>query len=431
MGLTEADPQVDAVWHFMGRPGVLSFSGPEEKLSTGLSPSNEETIKVIYGIKPVVRTGPCVKRSLGIRGRLRDQLNSKFNDGKKDKSKKQRAISLVLSGSESESSSSGEEWTPRARQLSKVDMNTLNSCFQQPVDKTLQGGGKKVMELSNSEEGRRYPFREKKRPNYSLDITIPEDDRSLYCYECNESLSDGCTKHPVVWVENNPLVVCEQVKDKFAYCQTSRCVCRMPYYLHSAQTAPREWVSVSKSGIGGAGLGVWANRAIKCGTTFGPYTGDVVNLDEMGDDEFTKRSRGGYAWLVRKNFDGVKDHLVDARNPLCSNWLRFVNCARCEEEQNLVTIQYRGRIYYRACRDISEHQELLTYYGAEFAAELARCEHTLLQSSGHYSERSAACDLCGKTFSDNGYLKRHIRTVHNGSASPCISGNLRRTIFTQ
>ncbi|VDP92983.1 unnamed protein product, partial [Echinostoma caproni] len=43
----------------------------------------------------------------------------------------------------------------------------------------------------------------------------------------------------------------------------------------------------------------------------------------------------------------------------------FVNCARCEEEQNLVTIQYRGKIYYRACEDIQKNKELLTYYGSE------------------------------------------------------------------
>ncbi|KAA3673029.1 uncharacterized protein DEA37_0010600 [Paragonimus westermani] len=250
------------------------------------------------------------------------------------------------------------------------------------------------------------------------------------CYVCNVSVIDGCLKHPIEWVANNPITVCDAAKDHEVYFQKGKCVCGTPYYLHASRTAPQDWVRVWKSGIYGAGFGVWANKDIKCGTTFGPYGGVVVNLDEVEDDEFTRvsslilpwlvnllipihhdlysyfnvvlfveirqqtpfmwigviglsglnevwiiytltataectRSRGGYAWLVRNNLGGVKSHLVDARNPLQSNWLRFVNCARCDEEQNLVTIQYRGKIYYRACKDITSGSELLTYYGTE------------------------------------------------------------------
>ena len=41
-------------------------------------------------------------------------------------------------------------------------------------------------------------------------------------------------------------------------------------------------------------------------------------------------------------------HCVNAENSSCSNWLRHVNYARSEEEQNLIAFQYRGEIYYRS-----------------------------------------------------------------------------------
>ena len=45
---------------------------------------------------------------------------------------------------------------------------------------------------------------------------------------------------------------------------------------------------------------------------------------------------------------------------------RYVNCARTEEEQNLVAFQYRGGILYRCCRSLAVGEELLVFYGQEY-----------------------------------------------------------------
>ena len=50
-----------------------------------------------------------------------------------------------------------------------------------------------------------------------------------------------------------------------------------------------------------------------------------------------------------------------------SNWMRYVNCARNEAEQNLIAYQYRGQIYYRSIKEIQPGKELLVYYGEEYA----------------------------------------------------------------
>ena len=53
-----------------------------------------------------------------------------------------------------------------------------------------------------------------------------------------------------------------------------------------------------------------------------------------------------------------------------SNWLRYVNCPRNYEEQNLVGFQYAGEIFYRSYVDIPPDVELLVWYGNQYARDL-------------------------------------------------------------
>lgn len=50
---------------------------------------------------------------------------------------------------------------------------------------------------------------------------------------------------------------------------------------------------------------------------------------------------------------------------------RFVNCARSDEEQNLVAFQYQGGILYRCCRPIKPGHELLLWYDEEYSKDLS------------------------------------------------------------
>jgi hypothetical protein len=67
---------------------------------------------------------------------------------------------------------------------------------------------------------------------------------------------------------------------------------------------------------------------------------------------------------------GKTTHVIDGKDHSQSNWLRFVNCARSEEEQNLVAYQYRGDIFYRVFKEIVPGGELLVWYGEEYGEEL-------------------------------------------------------------
>ena len=50
--------------------------------------------------------------------------------------------------------------------------------------------------------------------------------------------------------------------------------------------------------------------------------------------------------------------------------MRFVNCARNEAEQNLISFQYHGDIYYRTIKHVTPGSELLVWYGEQYAMEL-------------------------------------------------------------
>ena len=63
-------------------------------------------------------------------------------------------------------------------------------------------------------------------------------------------------------------------------------------------------------------------------------------------------------------------HFIDAGDASSSNWMRFVNCARYEEEQNLLAFQYQQNIYYRSITNVAGGTELLVWYGDEYGREL-------------------------------------------------------------
>ena len=75
-------------------------------------------------------------------------------------------------------------------------------------------------------------------------------------------------------------------------------------------------------------------------------------------------------FFIQIKQEGVKSYFIDGRDEECSNWLRFINCARNEEEQNLVAFQFKGHIYYRTFKPIYPGNELLVWYGEEYAKDL-------------------------------------------------------------
>ncbi|XP_078575263.1 uncharacterized protein LOC144861315 [Branchiostoma floridae x Branchiostoma japonicum] len=251
--------------------------------------------------------------------------------------KKMEELELEIQQWEAAGPQDGQEEGSESDISTDLEEELLTTTLQ-PVKQQEQ----KKDPVVDTEEPRksRYPQRNIPRKDYK-EVEIPDDDHYLFCEDCNELYEGDCPVH-------GPLTV---VKDKeVPKGVENRAVHTLPDYL-----------SVCPSKIKGAGDGVWLDgKAMPKNFVFGPYDGKITG-PEIG-------MTSGYAWQISKN-DKVK-YYIDATDITKSSWMRYVNCARNEEEQNLVAFQYYRNIYYRTYKPIPPGTELMVWYGNEYAKDL-------------------------------------------------------------
>ncbi|ELT95080.1 hypothetical protein CAPTEDRAFT_202965, partial [Capitella teleta] len=133
------------------------------------------------------------------------------------------------------------------------------------------------------------------------------------------------------------------------------------------------------------------------------------------DDEYIRE------WFTHIYENGSAIFYVDASRELCSNWMRFVNCARNCEEQNVLAFQYQKKIYYRTLRDIPVGEEILVWYGEEYAAALGiltlpPAKSTLPPAKSRPLPANAdgvfACRDCPMAYSDELLYLKHRKYKH-------------------
>uniref|UniRef100_A0A2K5SD85 Uncharacterized protein n=1 Tax=Cebus imitator TaxID=2715852 RepID=A0A2K5SD85_CEBIM len=180
-------------------------------------------------------------------------------------------------------------------------------------------------------EGKMYSLRERKGHAY----------KEVNCEMCQNFFTDSCAAHgPQTFVKDS-------AEDK-------------GHSNHAALSLP-PGLRIRPSGIPQAGLGVWNEASdLPLGLHFGPYEGRVTEDEEAANS--------GYSWLVRITWRNCYEY-VDGKDKSWANWMRYVNCAGDDEEQNLVAFQYHRQIY-RTCRVIRPGCELLVWYGDEYCQEL-------------------------------------------------------------
>ncbi|KAF5881725.1 histone-lysine N-methyltransferase PRDM9-like, partial [Clarias magur] len=180
----------------------------------------------------------------------------------------------------------------------------------------------------------------------SEDICIKEEDPDhkdqLYCEICKSFFFNKCEVH------GSPLFIPDTSVP-------------MGVSDRARQTLPTG-LEIQESSIPDAGLGVFnKGETVPVGAHFGPYQGELVDREEAMNSE--------YAWVICWNRQC--EEFIDAKREIHANWLRYVNCAHNDKEQNLVAFQYRGQILYRCCRPIDPGQELLVWYEEEYAKDLS------------------------------------------------------------
>ncbi|XP_060785130.1 histone-lysine N-methyltransferase PRDM7-like isoform X2 [Neoarius graeffei] len=187
-----------------------------------------------------------------------------------------------------------------------------------------------------------------------ISIIDEEADKDyLYCEVCKSFFFNKCEVHgPALFIPDTPVPM--GVPDRVI------------------QTLP-PGLEIQKSSIPDAGLGVFnKGETVPVGAHFGPYQGELVDGE--------KAMNSGYSWVINRSSQYHK--YIDAKREMYANWMRYVNCARNDEEKNLVAFQYRGGILYRCCQPINPGQELLVWPEKEYAKILAlHLTHSGLKSA--------------------------------------------------
>ncbi|XP_060740877.1 histone-lysine N-methyltransferase PRDM9-like [Tachysurus vachellii] len=217
----------------------------------------------------------------------------------------------------------------------------------------------------------------------------PKHDDYLYCEDCKSFFVNKCEVHgPALFIPD--VAVPLGVSDR------------------ATQTLP-PGLEIRKSSIPDAGLGVFNNSdTIPVGAHFGPYQGDMVEREEA--------MNSSYSWVIHKSEQC--ENYIDATSEMRSNWMRYVNCARNDEEHNLVPFQYRGVIMYRCCRSVEPGQELLLWYEEEFSEDPSTTFNSIWNRKCFVNGMKTvlqvfSCSSCPLSYTSKIYLHKHIKRCHH------------------
>ncbi|KAK3513606.1 hypothetical protein QTP70_026917 [Hemibagrus guttatus] len=110
-------------------------------------------------------------------------------------------------------------------------------------------------------------------------------------------------------------------------------------------------------------IGVVSREYIPKGTRFGPLVGESYTAENVHKDANRK-----YFWRIYA--EGDFHHFVDGLDEEKSNWMRYVNPAHSQQEQNLAACQNGMNIFFYTVKAIPADQELLVWYCTDFAHRL-------------------------------------------------------------
>ncbi|XP_052216384.1 histone-lysine N-methyltransferase PRDM9-like isoform X2 [Dreissena polymorpha] len=299
-----------------------------------------------------------------------------------------------------EDSSSGvvQPMSPSSRD-SEVNAVTRTVLSLKPAKIKLNEKGDRVKKVKRMKKAKTL---KKDKTEYShqernltscMNLEPRDNDHFLYCGECNSEFEGDCPVHgPYNYIQDKEVPEVDPLK--------------------ADHTVP-DCLVIKTSKIAGAGLGVFSKEGLESRVMFGPYGGNI----------FAENQKSGYCWQVK---EGKASHFVDAQNKATSNWMRYVNCAMTEADKNLVAFQYKGGIYYCTLKQFSPGEELLVWYGDEFAKELGLIRDKIVcsyssKNSGHVNKhkrihtglRQYTCEVCGYLFKRSDHLKTHM-SIHTG-----------------
>ncbi|XP_039990569.1 histone-lysine N-methyltransferase PRDM9 [Xiphias gladius] len=176
---------------------------------------------------------------------------------------------------------------------------------------------------------------------------------------------------------------------------------------------------IGRSSIPRAGIGVINHGpVVSPGMHFGPYEGEVTTSENAVASEFS--------WEIYKGKNEYE--YIDAARESHSNWMRYVNCARNEDETNLLAVQYKGSILFHCCRTIQPGDELMVWPSRKLLTHFSEAwtQTWFTKLSSAESNRAATsqiflCTHCQLSFTTEAYLQRHTEYFHTQPRGDCTA----------
>ncbi|KAK0151289.1 Histone-lysine N-methyltransferase PRDM9 [Merluccius polli] len=158
---------------------------------------------------------------------------------------------------------------------------------------------------------------------------------------------------------------------------------------------------IGRSSIPNTGLGVMnQGPAVTPGMHFGPYEGEIYKVNYYD--------------------------YIDAARETHSNWMRYVNCARNQEETNLLAVQYKGSILFHCCRTIHPGDELVVWPSGGLLSRLSEAWNHIwlmklppIESNPGIASQTFLCSHCPLSFTTETYRQRHMEHFHTQSKKEC------------
>ncbi|XP_056153039.1 histone-lysine N-methyltransferase PRDM9 [Lampris incognitus] len=232
----------------------------------------------------------------------------------------------------------------------------------------------------------------------------PEVDNGFYCEEC-QSLFQDLSDHSGI---SGPSFILDSPTTMGV---PQRALLTLPHGL-----------MIGRSSIPNAGLGVInQGPTVTPGMHFGPYEGEVTTRENAITSDFS--------WEIYKEKDEYE--YIDAARESFSNWMRYVNCARNEDEKNLLAVQYKDSVLFHCCRTIYPGDELMVWPSSKLLTRLSEAwtqiwcmKLTPTESNTTVASQIFLCSHCQLSFTTEAYLQRHTEFFHSQpneeSATPDI-----------